>query len=675
CLTDKGFVRVGKWFFKPHKLEEKSLGSSEHLSCSFSFFLHGESNVCTSVEIVQHQPAYHITERHIQLAQISSTPVQVILSPYGLNGTLTGQAFKMSDPAARKLMEEWSYFYPMVLPQKEGSGEKGQKEVGQAYDRSSHVAVDVIVGGVRMTYPAAFVLIAQGDLPVEQPPPVPAAQGLNKELNNCSVPLTPPTSPDQPCSADSGFVTSASNVPTPDSSMGITTFSPKHSGKKLTCQVVHQAWRECYLNQSQHVPNQLTDVIQRKEVPNEVVTWNFNDLGARAPCSCSRLKQQKVKMSTTPTATIQPCPSSSLSSGPSLYPTSLPKHKTSDKTEKADKQSKRPSVIPFHHRLCVTEESPLEQDSSGGPQLGTLVVLEPPMEPLSSLPSCKCSKSLSNERKAPESLLHSSMSPLPPTLSPHPRMQDPEVLDASVDMLACPDGNSGLGVITSETAVYTAQLRQRESGSSWWRGFRTPRTDKSDFRPTELPTEKLELMETETATVRDPLKRLYAQSHKRFKISEEKVAEHVHALGLFEQPGVEVLRGTGEDPYDFKEGEIEYPFPSSKRLKGSGREAKQKSKGEEITSNGSLHDGNDAMSIFNSAPKSDDSGQEDAPSKTNPSLTEEKDLVVNISDLENILDEEDVVTVYPNQHSTKLLVSTEDRPGGKEGRVSVSYPS
>lgn len=70
----------------------------------------------------------------------------VILSPYGLSGTLTGQAFKMSDPAARKLIEEWSYFYPMVLPQKEGSGEKEQKEAGQAYDRSSHVAVDVIVG-------------------------------------------------------------------------------------------------------------------------------------------------------------------------------------------------------------------------------------------------------------------------------------------------------------------------------------------------------------------------------------------------------------------------------------------------------------------------------------------------------------------------------------------------
>lgn len=57
---------------------ESSLSSllSEHLSCSFSFFLHGESNVCTSVEIAQHQPAYHITEHHIRLAQTSVTPVQ-----------------------------------------------------------------------------------------------------------------------------------------------------------------------------------------------------------------------------------------------------------------------------------------------------------------------------------------------------------------------------------------------------------------------------------------------------------------------------------------------------------------------------------------------------------------------------------------------------------------------
>ncbi|TKS84443.1 Mediator of RNA polymerase II transcription subunit 13-like [Collichthys lucidus] len=653
-----------------------NLLESEHLSCSFSFFLHGESNVCTSVEIAQHQPAYHVTEQHIRLAQTSITPVQVILSPYGLSGTLTGQAYKMSDPAARKLMEEWSYFYPMVLQQKEGSGEKEKEEASQAYDRNCHVAVEVIVGGVRMTYPAALVLIAQGDVPVEQPPPVPVAQGLNREPNHCSVPLTPPTSPQQPCSADSGFVTSVSSVPTPDSSMGVPSISPKHSGKKLTCQVVHQAWRECYLNQPQYISNQPSDETPKKEVPNGVTTWDFNDLGARASCSCSRLKQQKLNLTTASTANPQTSANSTQSSGPSLYPPSLPKHKTSDKTEKADKQSKKPATIPFHHRLSVTQETPLEQDSPGGPQLGGLVALEPPLEPLAALPSCKYPKPLSNGRKAPETLLHSPMSPLPPTLSPHPRVQDPEVLDGPVDMPVCPDGASGLGLIASETAVYTALLRQRENGAGWWRGFRTPRTDKTDFRPPELSSDILEEVKTEIATEGAPLKRLYTQTLKRFKISEERVRDHIHTLGLFQQTGVEALREPGDDPYDFKEGDIEYTFSTSKRLKGQGREPSKKVKGEEITSNGALPDGKDAMSIFNSAPKSDESSQDDGAAKANPSLTREKDLVVNISDLDNIFDEdEEELTVYPNQHSTKLPVSTEDRPLGKEGRVAVPYPS
>lgn len=66
----------------------------------------------------------------------------------------------------------------------------------------NNILLFVFLGGVRMTYPAALVLIAQGDVPVEQPPPVPVAQGLNREPNHCSVPLTPPTSPQQPCSGN-----------------------------------------------------------------------------------------------------------------------------------------------------------------------------------------------------------------------------------------------------------------------------------------------------------------------------------------------------------------------------------------------------------------------------------------------------------------------------------------
>lgn len=66
----------------------------------------------------------------------------VLVSPYGLNGTLTGQSYKMSDPATRKLMEEWQYFYPMVLKKKEGV--KEEEELG--YDNDFPVAVEVIVG-------------------------------------------------------------------------------------------------------------------------------------------------------------------------------------------------------------------------------------------------------------------------------------------------------------------------------------------------------------------------------------------------------------------------------------------------------------------------------------------------------------------------------------------------
>lgn len=142
--------------------------------------------------------------------------------------------------------------------------------------------------------------------------------------------------------------------------------------------------------------------------------------------------------------------------------------------------------------------------------------------------------------------------------------------------------------------------------------------------------------------------RLYTQTHRRFKISEEKVKDHVQTLGLFQQPGVEALREPGDDPYDFKEGDIEYTFSTSKRLKSQGREPNKKAKvgrsasdsragkhkvnewmwnfkwecfilqGEEITSNGALPDGKDAMSIFNSAPKSSEMRPSSSSSSPSP---------------------------------------------------------
>lgn len=83
--------------------------------------------------------------------------------------------------------------------------------------------------------------------------------------------------------------------------------------------------------------------------------------------------------------------------------------------------------------------------------------------------------------------------------------------------------------------------------------------------------------------------RLYTQTHKRFKISEERVKDHIQTLGLFQQPGVEALREPGDDPYDFKEGDIEYTFSTSKRLKSQGREASKKVKVGRLPLHQSVH--------------------------------------------------------------------------------------
>lgn len=50
-------------------------------------------------------------------------------------------------------------------------------------------------------------------------------------------------------------------------------------------------------------------------------------------------------------------------------------------------------------------------------------------------------------------------------------------------------------------------------------------------------------------------------------------------LGFLQQPGVEGLGEAGEDPYDFKEGDIEYSFPTTKRLKSRDPSRKSKVRG------------------------------------------------------------------------------------------------
>ena len=41
--------------------------------------------------------------------------VAVILAPYGLNGTLTGQTYRDTDPHNRHLFQHWSQYYPFEM--------------------------------------------------------------------------------------------------------------------------------------------------------------------------------------------------------------------------------------------------------------------------------------------------------------------------------------------------------------------------------------------------------------------------------------------------------------------------------------------------------------------------------------------------------------------------------
>lgn len=80
---------------------------------------------------------------------ISLPPFSVILSPFGLNGTLTGQSFKLSDPPTQKLIEEWKQFYPISHSAKENAEDK-MEDVD--WEDDSLAAVEVLVGKARSVH-------------------------------------------------------------------------------------------------------------------------------------------------------------------------------------------------------------------------------------------------------------------------------------------------------------------------------------------------------------------------------------------------------------------------------------------------------------------------------------------------------------------------------------------
>ncbi|XP_026289181.2 mediator of RNA polymerase II transcription subunit 13-like isoform X2 [Frankliniella occidentalis] len=250
CLLSRDLIRLGRWFVLPYEGTEEVEGKSPHLSFLFSFFVHGESTVCASVDVRQHPPVRTLSSQVLQQAQSSQAGVPVILAPFGLAGTLSGQSFKAVDQRTSRLLEDWKQFYPI------------DSRSSNCDDSSTPQAVEVIVGGVKMRYPSCYVLVTDmDDTPsnnLAQNPP--KAAGLSSEEPSPVPPV------ESPCLRQQSSATSwvKQEPPSPPNLADIT-------------------WQESMLSP----PSDPSDV-----PPGH---WDFVDPTRKLPCSCSKCRQVEGK--------------------------------------------------------------------------------------------------------------------------------------------------------------------------------------------------------------------------------------------------------------------------------------------------------------------------------------------------------------------------------------------
>jgi len=135
-------------------------GAPSHLSFSFRYFIHGESSVCASVDVRQHPPVRRLSLQHLAVARGQSTPVQVMVAPFGVSGTLTGVSYRRTeaDPAVERHLRDWRNFYASAP-----ESQYCQSATGGAELVPMPAAVEVLVAGVKMTFPTSFVLITDMD--------------------------------------------------------------------------------------------------------------------------------------------------------------------------------------------------------------------------------------------------------------------------------------------------------------------------------------------------------------------------------------------------------------------------------------------------------------------------------------------------------------------------------
>ncbi|XP_034659492.1 mediator of RNA polymerase II transcription subunit 13 isoform X2 [Drosophila subobscura] len=304
-VLTKDIVRFGKWFVQPCTSSDRLFGrSSQHLSFSFTFFVHGDT-VCASIDLREHPAVRPLTKEHLAEAAAAfaaasassqsgsgagsgtgsnsgagpgqnQTPDsngasgtepnegteakaappaharKVMLAPFGIAAILTGNSYKANDPVAEKILEDWASFFPQC--------NKDNTDVPPV--------VEVVSGGHKMYHPTNYVLVTDLDdmehLEFAELQRVSAGVGSGAEAAVLSSLSCPPAAPPgAACQAKDGAA-SRKAVPQAVSALERLSFQPYYdqrptSGFSFNTHNTHipaaaavempeRAWQDCIMN-------------------------------------------------------------------------------------------------------------------------------------------------------------------------------------------------------------------------------------------------------------------------------------------------------------------------------------------------------------------------------------------------------------------------------------------
>ncbi|XP_054707333.1 mediator of RNA polymerase II transcription subunit 13-like [Uloborus diversus] len=397
-LLSHGFTRLGEYFVEPQVFDATSR-NWQHVF-RLHFFIHGESTVCTCIDARLTTPVYALQKSHIHAAQSHTKNVKVILSPYGIEGKLTGPCFKYSDPNMARFLNLWHSFYPHIH----------RKDKLKMFSGDPNV-VEVLVGGLYMKYPASYVFVVEED--IAKTFPSSKASNLNSSTLKSTAShispsglLTPPMSPIENSTLRDNSRTSADLL---GDSQNILENNFHIKIPKFHDCIKYSVSQECCIS-----------VISEKSDDSPTL-WDFQDPSAVIKCSCcSKISKGKSVQSSSSGNGFSTANQSSESS-------------VNHRSLKNEKFNSHYMGIPFHRQkpnqkeerflqnICISflskdSEKPELRSSETNSCTSNLPQLQTPLSHIKS-------ESLSNVSSTDTFYASvSSLDPVMPTLSPQPPM-------------------------------------------------------------------------------------------------------------------------------------------------------------------------------------------------------------------------------------------------------------